>query len=136
MLGTLTKYRPDESTKRNGFSRTTGVVAIVVTGVAGQVPPGGRTAPTKTMFQLPPTQFIQSVFLDKNCCCDPELTWPSIFELAMNPPLEYPPSHRFMEPRTWTRRRNVPCDTAQTAILASCRGMTARFSAPRQKFKV
>src|SRR5882672_2267270 len=82
--GALTKYFPLASTKRNGFSRMRGVVATTVYAVAGHAPAGGRWAPTKTMFQLEPTQLAQSVFLDKNCCCVPEFTCPSILESAMN----------------------------------------------------
>src|SRR5574340_886300 len=88
------------------------------------------------MFHAPPFHLPHWAFLDSHCCCDPELTWPSIRQSAMNPPLDQPLSHRFISPLTWTRRSAVAWETAQTLTLRSCVGMTERFSTHRQKLQV
>ena len=88
------------------------------------------------MFQLLPIQRPQSALRESHCCCVPELTCPSILQSAMNPPLAQPPSQSATLPWKCTRRRAVPCETAQTFTLSSRVGVTARFSAPRQKFTV
>src|SRR3954447_20373337 len=98
---------------RYGFSRTTGVLAIPGYGFAGQFPSGGLVVPTKTMFQFPPRQLPQSQLRENHCCCEPELTWPSILQSAMNPPLDQPPSQRCRLPLTCVRLIAAPCDTAQ-----------------------
>src|SRR6476659_1968904 len=118
--------------KRNGFSRMIGVLPTTVFGAPGHAAVGGLPSPTKTMFQTPPVQLPQSVFLVKNCCCDPELTCPSMSESTTNPPLEKPPSARASAPFTCTRRNEVPCETAQMSTFPSCVGTTDRFSVARQ----
>src|SRR5580698_5562028 len=88
------------------------------------------------MFHAPPVQLPNAVFLESHCCCVPEFARPSIFESAMNPPLDQPPSENVKSPLTWTRRNAVPCETAQILTLSSCVGVTERFSALRQKLQV
>src|SRR5712671_5714689 len=88
------------------------------------------------MFHAPPVQLPNAVFLESHCCWVPELVWPSIFESAMNPPLDHPPSDRFKSPLIWTRRNAVPWETAQISTCSSCVGVTERFSALRQKLQV
>src|SRR5438445_9336987 len=87
------------------------------------------------MFHAPPFQLVRFVFRVRNCCCVPDLVSTSIFESAIYPPLDHPPSESASVPLTWMRRRCVACDTAQTFVFASSArvGTTARFSAPRQK---
>src|SRR3954454_10808136 len=121
---------------RYGFSRTTGVLSITVYGFAGQVPSGGLVVPTKTMFQFPPRQLPHSALRENHCCCEPEFTWPSILQSAMNPPLDQPPSERIRFPFTCVRRSAVPCETAHTLTFSSRVGVTERFSTHRQKLQV
>src|SRR5689334_19267181 len=108
-----------------GFSRMTGVVATVVKGEAGQDPVGGWSSPTKTMFHTPPCQLVSVALRVKNCCCEPDVIFASIAESAMNPPLDHPPSDKVIAPLTWTRRRSVPWETAQTFTFESCVGTIA-----------
>src|SRR5580692_982074 len=109
---------------------------MAVYGRLGQAPCGGLVTPRKTIFQTPPFQRSQSEFLESHCCCEPEFTWPSISQSAMNPPLDHPWSQRFKFPFICVRRRAVPCETAQTLTLASRVGVTERFSTHRQKLQV
>src|SRR5579863_5723948 len=88
--GTRTLQLPWESTRRNGFSRTTGVSAILVYGGSGQSPSGGCTMPTNTMFQLDPVQLRHSLLREIHCCCEPESVLPSIRESDIQPPLAHP----------------------------------------------
>lgn len=81
--GTNTLYALTASTYRKGFSRVTGARSTVVYGGLGKVFAGAFCAPTKTMFQLEPVQLDHSVFRDSHCCCEPDLTCPSIFVSAM-----------------------------------------------------
>src|SRR3954468_24621221 len=113
-----------------------GVLSMTVYGRCGHSPAGGFVTPTNTMFQLPPTQRDHSALRDNHCCCDPELTVPSMIESAMNPPLDHPPSHRFRFPLMCMRRNAVACETAQTITSPSTLGVTERFSTQRQKLHV
>src|ERR1051326_8745029 len=114
----------------------TGVCSITVYGGAGQRPSGGLPTPTNTIFQLAPFHLPHSAFRESHCCCDPELTWPSILQSAMKPPLDQPPSQRFKSPLTCTRRSAVACETAQIFMFWSSVGLTERFSTERQKLHV
>src|ERR1700722_4119335 len=113
-----------------------GVSGTTVYGLRGQVPLGGLVVPAKPMFQPPPSHPPHSVFLESHCCCDPELTWPSILQSAMKPPLDHPPSESLKSPFTCIRRSAVPCETAQTFTFSSRVGVTEIFSAHLQKLTV
>src|SRR5476649_821629 len=86
------------------------------------------------MFQPLPVQLPNCELRVNHCCCPPELTWLSIFESAMKPPLDQPPSSRTRLPRTCMRRNGEACETAHFSVPPL--GTTAMFSAMRQKFCV
>src|SRR5438045_3373767 len=90
-----------------GYPIPSTIVPATAYGRCGFSPAGALVTPTDTSVQLPPTQRDQAALRDSHCCCDPELTVPSIVEWARNPPLDHPPSHRFRFPRTCTRRNAV-----------------------------
>src|SRR6185437_14886985 len=75
--GTSTRYRPPESTYRNGVSFDTGLVASVVYGCPPDVPKlcaGAPLSPAKTWFHTPFDQPSRFEFRTMNCCCDPLMT--------------------------------------------------------------
>src|ERR1700736_4516071 len=115
--GTLTLNSPAAFTCRNGFSRTTGVWAILVYGGEGHTPSGGCTTPTNTMFQFEPVQLFQSQLREIHCCWLPESTLPSTSESDIQPPLAQP---RFWcstsAPRTCMRRSDTACETAHCIV--------------------
>src|ERR1700686_5556021 len=115
--GTLTLNSPAPLTCRNGFSRTTGVCAIVVYGGEGQPPSGGCTTPTNTMFQFEPVQFFQSQLREIHCCWLPESTFPSTSESDIQPPLAQPRCWcNTRSPRTCIRRSDTACETAHCIV--------------------
>ena len=72
---TNTKYLPDESAYRNGFSRVTGLVSSVVYGggsygVVENDWGGAPCTPEKTWFQTPLDQPPTLLSRTRNCCCD------------------------------------------------------------------
>jgi hypothetical protein len=58
-------------------------VATVVYGGFGKLWPGAPCTPTKTMFQFEPVQLPIWLLRVYHCCCEPELTCPSILVSAM-----------------------------------------------------
>src|SRR5579862_8010558 len=126
---------PRESTRRKGFSRTTGVSAILVYGGLGHSPSGACTMPTNTMFQLEPVQVRHSLLREIHCCCEPESTLPSISESDIHPPLAQPRCWwRTRSPIMCMRRKGTACETAH--CMAPPVGVTANPSTPRQKVHV
>src|SRR3954470_10695475 len=87
------------------------------------------------MFQTPPDQLPHWALREKYCCCEPEVTWPSILLSARKPPLELPESASATGPRTWTRRSAAPWETAHISIWPAG-GAMVRFSHARQKLSV
>src|SRR5579863_1661721 len=133
--GSCTFQCPLSSTKRNGFSRTTGVDSILVYGGFGHSPAGGDTTPTKTMFQLEPVQLRHSLFLEIHCCCDPESTFPSIWESDIQPPLAQPWFWcNTRSPLICMRRNGAACETAHCIVPPV--GATEKPSTARQKVQV
>ena len=65
---------------------------------------GAPGEPTNTWFQFEPFHDPICELRVKNCCWDPDWICPSIFESAMNPPEDQPPSDRARFPRTCIRR--------------------------------
>jgi hypothetical protein len=96
--GTKTCQAPLLSTYRNGFSLITGDFGTDVTGGAGKVVAGALAVPTKTMFQLEPTQLPSDELRVTHCCWVPELIWPVSRQSAMKPPLDQLPSDSFRSP--------------------------------------
>src|SRR5579884_2842736 len=74
--GTMTSNLPDESVKRNGSSRVTGLVGRVVYGGLGNDCAGAPTSPENTWSQTPLVQPSRLLFLTRNCCCEPLITVP------------------------------------------------------------
>src|SRR6202171_6306294 len=132
--GTKTFHAPRRSTTRNGFSRITGAASMVVYGGSGKLFVGARSVPTNTMFQFDPFQLPSALLRVSHCCWLPDLTCPSTFESARNPPLDQPPSSSTRSPRMCMRRIGAACDTAHRSKPPT--GFTDIFSAMRQKFSV
>src|SRR6266550_2700712 len=132
--GTKTFQAPRRLTKRNGFSRITGVASIVVYGGLGKLFVGAPPVPTNTMFQFDPFQLPSVLLRVSHCCWLPDLTCPSTFESARKPPLDQPPSSSTRSPRMCIRRIGAACETAHRSKPPV--GTTDIFSTSRQKFTV
>src|SRR3954466_1267084 len=91
------------------------------------------------MFQTEPAQLPNSEFRENHCCCEPDTTRLSILVSANRPPLAQPspPLQSWISgaPLRCIRRYGAACATAQRSIWP-LGGVTARFSAERQKFWV
>ncbi len=91
------------------------------------------------MFQFEPVQRAHSLLREIHCCCVAESTTPSTRTSLNQPPLAQPFFWLSrMLPRTCMRRNGAAWDTAHCIVLSPMPsvGVTAKFSAPRQKFCV